>query len=334
MDDEGLDSGGNHTALLTTQEYWDHEPFSAFKDDKGDIYARGTQDMKSVTMQYLEAIRVLKARGFQPRRTVHLTMVPDEEIGGVTGMKEFVATDEWTRLNVACALDEGMANPGEQMTVFYGERHTWKVEVTCLGHTGHGSQFLPNTAGEKLRRVLDLFLTYRGEQERLLAAHPDWKLGDVTTVNLTIISGGVQQNVVPDKFHACFDCRVAQKTPPDEFEALVQGWCKQAGEGVTYQLTQKEDNPDLSPISPGHPWWAAFTAALTKLNVPVCPEIFPAGTDSRFIRRLGIPCYGFSPMNHTPILLHDHNERLNEEVFLRGIQLYVELIQSMTAVTA
>ena len=43
----------------------------------------------------------------------------------MTGMKEFVATDEWPRLNVACALDEGMANPGDQMTVFYGERHTW-----------------------------------------------------------------------------------------------------------------------------------------------------------------------------------------------------------------
>ena len=87
----------------------------------------------------------------------------------------------------------------------------------------------------------------------------------LTACDRADLQGGVQANVVPDKFHACFDCRVAQKTPPDEFEALVRDWCRQAGEGVTYQLSQKENNPDLSSISPSHPWWAAFTAALDKL---------------------------------------------------------------------
>ena len=53
----------------------------------------------------------------------------------MTGMKEFLELDEWKRLNVACALDEGMANPGEQMTVFYGERHTWSK---CYGSGGRG----------------------------------------------------------------------------------------------------------------------------------------------------------------------------------------------------
>ena len=38
-------------------------------------------------MQYLEAIRVLKARGFQPRRTVHLTMVPGKKLIAFTGRK-------------------------------------------------------------------------------------------------------------------------------------------------------------------------------------------------------------------------------------------------------
>jgi hypothetical protein len=38
------------------------------------------------------------------------------------------------------------------------------------------------------------------------------------------------------------------------------------------------------------------------------PEIFPASTDARYFRELGIPAFGFSPMANTPILLHDHNE--------------------------
>ena len=57
-------------------------------------------------------------------------------------------------------------------------------------------------------------------------------------------------------------------------------------------------------------------------------EIFPAATDSRYIRHMGIPAYGFSPMKNTPILLHDHDEFLNKGVFVEGIYTFVSLIQS------
>lgn len=33
------------------QEHWTYEPFSAHKDEKGNIYARGSQDMKCVGIQ-------------------------------------------------------------------------------------------------------------------------------------------------------------------------------------------------------------------------------------------------------------------------------------------
>lgn len=38
------------------------------------------------------------------------------------------------------------------------------------------------------------------------------------------------------------------------------------------------------------------------------PQLFPAATDSRFLRQLGVPALGFSPMNNTPVLLHDNDE--------------------------
>ena len=44
-----------------------------FKEDNGDIYARGTQDMKSVAIQHIEAIyrlKVLQKKKF--KRTIHL----------------------------------------------------------------------------------------------------------------------------------------------------------------------------------------------------------------------------------------------------------------------
>lgn len=45
-------------------------------DDKGNIYARGAQDMKSVSIQYLEAIRRLKKDHVTLRRTIHVCFVP------------------------------------------------------------------------------------------------------------------------------------------------------------------------------------------------------------------------------------------------------------------
>jgi hypothetical protein len=38
------------------------------------------------------------------------------------------------------------------------------------------------------------------------------------------------------------------------------------------------------------------------------PEVFPASTDARYFRKIGLPAFGFSPMENTPVLLHDHNE--------------------------
>ena len=48
-----------------------------------------------------------------------------------------------------------------------------------------------------------------------------------------------------------------------------------------------------------------------------------------FSFQLGYPAIGFSPMNNTPILLHDHDEFLNESVFLRGIEIYCEIITAL-----
>ena len=44
------------------------------------------------------------------------------------------------------------------------------------------------------------FLLCRAQEKAKLQADPNKTLGDVTTVNLTIINGGVQTNVVPDKY--------------------------------------------------------------------------------------------------------------------------------------
>lgn len=57
-------------------EKWTHPPFGAEVDEKGRIFARGSQDMKCVGMQYLAAIRALKGKGLRFKRTIHISFVP------------------------------------------------------------------------------------------------------------------------------------------------------------------------------------------------------------------------------------------------------------------
>ncbi|CAL4140059.1 unnamed protein product, partial [Meganyctiphanes norvegica] len=256
--------------------------------------------------------------------------VMKEEIGGHDGMAKFVATPTFKNLKVGFALDEGYANPTEKFTIFYGERAPWWVLVTCEGQPGHGSQFLPNTAGEKLQKVINLFMKFRDSEQQKLKDNPDLKLGDVTTCNLTMLKGGVQFNVVPAELSVGFDLRVAPTVDFVKFEAMIEGWCKEAGPDVTYEFITKTTIQNLTCIEDGKcVWWDTFSRVCKEENMSLVKEIFPAATDCRFIRQLGIPALGFSPMNHTPILLHDHNEYLNEKIFLRGIEIYTKIIPAI-----
>lgn len=108
------------------EESWTHPPFGAEIDEEGRIFARGAQDMKCVGMQYLAAIRLLKKEGIQLKRTFVIMWVPDEEIGGKLGMRQFVKTADFRALNIGFSLDEGIAGPGEEYPLFYGERTIWR----------------------------------------------------------------------------------------------------------------------------------------------------------------------------------------------------------------
>lgn len=136
-------------------------------------------------------------------------------------MQLFVQTNEFKSLNVGFSLDEGIASPDEVFPVFYAERSVWRIDVVCNGTTGHGSLLLKNTAGEKLRRFLDRIMDYRDDQAKKLENNPELTIGDVTTVNLTMMKGGVQGNVVPSSLTVFFDIRLDIGVDHSAFENMV-----------------------------------------------------------------------------------------------------------------
>jgi len=288
--------------------------------------------MKCVGIQHIEAVRILQEQGKTFKRTIHLVFVPDEEVGGLEGMKLFVHTPEFKAMNVGFCLDEGIAGPEEVIPIFYGERNIFWIKVTCPGSPGHGSMFLENTAAEKAQYMINKLLAYRAQEKAKLEADPSKTLGDVNTVNLTIINGGVQTNVVPDKFELTFDIRITPTTDIEQLEKEVRQWMKEAGSGVELEFIDKTTDQSITSTAQDDPWYSALMRAFNKHQLKVKPQIFPAGTDSCYLREVGIPAIGFSPMNNTPILLHDHNEFLNEAVFLSGIDIFTDVIANVADV--
>ncbi|XP_017873802.1 PREDICTED: aminoacylase-1A-like isoform X3 [Drosophila arizonae] len=308
---------------------WTHEPFNAEMDDEGRIYARGAQDMKSVATQYLGAVRSLKASGYQPKRTVYLTFVPDEEAGITPGMANLVKTDYFKRLNVGFSLDEGIASEDETYSVFYAERTIWHLRLKIRGTSGHGSLLLNKTAGQKFSYILVKIMEFRDLEVRRLEQNSKVDIGDVTTMNLTQLGGGVQSNVVPPLLEVVFDIRIAITVDTDELEKKIRDWCEEAGGGIELVFESKEPFVPPTKIDASNPYWLAFKQALDELGVKTRQRVFPGGTDSRFLRQAGISALGFSPINNTPILLHDHNEYLRADTYLRGIEIYKKLIAAV-----
>ncbi|KAG7544402.1 Peptidase M20 dimerization domain [Arabidopsis suecica] len=319
----------SHTDVVPFEDSkWTHHPLQAHIDHHGHIYARGSQDMKCVGMQYLEAIRKLQASGFQPLRSVYLSFVPDEEIGGHDGAEKFVESQFFKSLNIAIVLDEGLPSPTESYRVFYGERSPWWLVIKAKGPPGHGAKLYDNSAMENLLKSIESIRRFRASQFDLLKAGGIAE-GDVVSVNMAFLKAGTPSptgfvmNLQPSEAEAGFDIRVPPNVDAEALERrLVEEWAP-AARNMSFEFKQKLTGKQfLTAADDSNPWWGLLENAVKEAGGRTSkPEIFPASTDARYFRKAGVPAFGFSPISNTPSLLHDHNEYLGKAEYLKGIDV-------------
>ncbi|KAL4303599.1 hypothetical protein GQ457_10G019260 [Hibiscus cannabinus] len=334
----------SHTDVVPSENSkWAHPPLGAHIDEHGNIFARGSQDMKCVGMQYLEAIRKLKSSGFQPKRSLYLSFVPDEEIGGHDGVEKFAHSDVFKSMNVDIVLDEGLASPNENYRLFYAERTPWWLVIKSTGAPGHGAKLYDNSAMENLFKSIEIIRRFRASQFDLIKAGLKSE-GDVISVNMASLKAGTPSptgfvmNLQPSEAEAGFDIRVPPTANVESLEKrLAEEWAP-ASRNMSFEFKQKGTTVDylgrslITATDSSNPWWTLLEEAIKKANGKVGkPEIFPASTDVRYFRQVGLPAIGFSPMANTPVLLHDHNEFLNQAEYLKGIDVYVSIIKAYTS---
>lgn len=161
------------------------------------------------------------------------------------------------------------------------------MEIICEGQAGHASILHENTAAEKLQYMINKFMEFRNGEMQKLKDNPELQMGDVTAVNLTMLSGGLQSNIVPAELRVTFDIRVAIDVDLDKFEKLarvifpfclskiklkclhllkqMQQWGTEAGGGVTVKNQFRDPKVPPTKTDNSNPFWVAFQNAVKKL---------------------------------------------------------------------
>jgi aminoacylase len=179
-------------------------------------------------------------------------------------MADLIHTTEFRAMNAGFSLDEGIASPTEVFNIYYAERCIWHIIFNIHGNNGHGALLLHQTAPEKLRKLLDKFYDYRDIQVKRLQDNPNLTIGDVTTVNITMINGGVQLNTVPPNIKVMTDIRLGIDVNHDEFENMVKEWCEEAGD-VEYEFDLKDPFIPPTTLDESNIYWNAFKSAVNDL---------------------------------------------------------------------
>jgi acetylornithine deacetylase/succinyl-diaminopimelate desuccinylase-like protein len=319
----------SHTDVVPAADeaQWTHPPFAGTVED-GYLYGRGAADMKGTVAAQMMALIMLCRMKISLAHPVGFICVADEEAGGAYGMG-WVAQEHPERLQARYCVNEGggMFVPLEGAAWYLlgvGEKGRFEVTATFRGRGAHAAQpWRGDNALFSAARALYRLRTYEPERdtsgpifpylrravgpvtpatvddviERLASTNP--RLSDHCRqvsrmlVTPTMISGGVKSNSVPDACRLTCDVRALPHQGPDYVAETVRGLLP----GADLQI----DRTAMANASPVDPEWVALLSdVLTQTlgrTVEVVPTISGGFTDSRFVRDLGVPAYGFSPLH-------------------------------------
>jgi len=209
-----LDVGAEKTLIIYTHldvvpagENWSTDPFMLVKRN-GRIYGRGVSDSKGSVAGLIVALRtVLKKR--KPRYNLHILLTTDEEVGGYSGL--CYLTDIGLVQGDFMLCMDGFS---DDLVIGSNGLITWEISV--YGRAAHsGSSFLGINAIEKSFSVMEALLALKknvqSRKSSLEASSALDSLGIRTLMpmlNITMINGGIKENVVPEKCTLRGDRRV------------------------------------------------------------------------------------------------------------------------------
>jgi succinyl-diaminopimelate desuccinylase len=297
-------------------EKWSVGPYSGLVK-KGRIYGRGAGDMKGGNTGLITSFCLIKEMGLDLPGKITITLVSDEENGGLWGTG-------WLTSSVEDALGDACLNAEPSgLTARVGEKGLGYIRLKAIGKPVHAAYvgYAGENAIMKMHRVLPAVESLNGlpakftnETKQLIddaekgfykqsgheAGPGSAQILRQVTVNIGTIKGGSKVNIIPGTCEVEVDVRLPLGITWLQFEHVLEEKLKSIDPSITWEHIK-------------HPS-ALFPASYTSTNERIFKAMYnnameimgevpllgftPGGNDCRYYRDRGIPAVVFGPTVH------------------------------------
>lgn len=279
-----------HFDVVPAQERSQFEPAVR----KGNLFGRGTADMKGGIAAMAFAVRALAAVGFEPKGRIVSVSVPDEETSGPNGTVALIAAGLVERDAIGMLTMEPTSG-----VVWNANRGVISARITVRGRPAHvGLHFRGVNAFRGMLTVASMFEELEREVSgRVTRFHVEPEAARRSVLLLGgELAGGHNFNVVPDRVSFTVDRRT---NPDEDFDterqrlfAVVEA---ARVRGVDCQLEIFQEGRSAATAADGALGRSLADGIRRVTGEEARFELCPGVLETRHYAALGIPALAYGP---------------------------------------
>jgi succinyl-diaminopimelate desuccinylase len=306
-----------HGDVVPPGEGWTHDPYGG-EIVEGKIYGRATAVSKGDFASFTFAVRALESLQAELKGSVELHFTYDEEWGGELG-------PGWL-LKKGLTKPDLMIAAGFSYEVVTAHNGCLQMEVTVHGKMAHAA--IPDTGVDALQGAVQILNALYAQNT--LYKKVTSKVAGIKHpyLNVGLIEGGTNTNVVPGKVVFKLDRRMIPEENPQEVEASIRQVIADAAArcpGITVDIKRMLLANALKPLAGNKP----LVEAIQKHGKAVFGQDIPAMgtplyTDVRLYGEAGVPgvIYGSGPRT----VLESHAKRADERLDLEDLRRATKVV--------
>ena len=304
------------------EELWETKPFEAVVKG-GRIYGRGAEDNNQAIVASITALHAVRKAGLEPKVSLKLLFVADEETGSKYGLKFLLREHRLFEKDDLVLVPDG-GEPDATMIEVAEKTIAW-VRFRVKGKQSHGSR--PDQ-GINAARAAAYLTVALDEALHEKFPHTDPLFSPPTsTFEPTKHEANVENiNTIPGEEVFCFDCRILPQVKLEDFEAVLKGACSQIEErfGVKVEWEYAQCQKAAPPTPPDAPIVRLLARAVKEVyGVEAKPKGIGGGTVAAILREAGIPAAVWAKMEETA---HQPNENCIIENILGDAKVMAHLM--------
>lgn len=313
---------------------WTHDPYGAKVVSDAQhgptMYGRGVAVSKSDFATYtfaLLALRELAVSSAKLNGAVELQLTWDEEAGGEIGPRWLLEQGlSQATLAISAGFSYGVT------TAHNGCLH---LEVIVHGKQGHAA--MPERGVDAIAAATQILSAIYASRESLKARKSQTPGIVHPTLNVGLIEGGINTNVVPDRVNFRIDRRIIPEESTAAAEAELRALIEAAAAkipGITIEIRRILLSLPLVRLPGADPLIAALRVRGKEFfGVDIAEQGVPIYTDARHYTTAGIPAvlYGAGPRTLAEANGHAADENLRLEDLRRATKVVAATLADLLA---